>query len=168
MLMYGNALAADMVVTNENIKIYNLTSLSERYANCRLPIMPPHDLGSSSEYEFDIKYMNWILNIDNNFIVFMTIILDLYNGIDVFLVISEDQWSEVITESLLKLIQQRYGIIAIQINSMEDLIYANDDSDFTDYGIINLDADKERYLYLYEQYRVINGLVNVDDEREDF
>jgi hypothetical protein len=51
---------------------------------------------------------------------------------------------------------------------MEDLIYANDDSDFTDYGIINLDADKERYLYLYEQYRVINGLVNVDDEREDF
>ena len=135
MLMYGNAIAADYVFDRPNTKIYNLTSLAERYAPYRIPIVPPNSLGSINEYEFDINYMHWIIDNDINFSTFMTMIIDLYNGIDIFIVVSEDDWSQMITESLLKLIQQRYGIIGVYINNVDDLLSAEDIGFAEGYGI---------------------------------
>jgi hypothetical protein len=90
-------------------------------------------------------------------------IIDLYNGIDIFIVVSEDDWSQTITESLLKLIQQRYGIIAACINNVDDLLSAEDIGFAEGYGIYNLDNDIERYNYIYQDYKVKNGLVRSDD-----
>lgn len=163
MLMYGNAIAADYVFDRPNTKIYNLTSLAERYAPYRIPIVPPNSLGSINEYEFDINYMHWIIDNDINFSTFMTMIIDLYNGIDIFIVVSEDDWSQMITESLLKLIQQRYGIIGACINNIDDLLSAEDIGFAEGYGIYNLDNDIERYNYIYQDYKVKNGLVRSDD-----
>ena len=159
MLMYGELHAVNYIVDRNNISIYNITSLSEKYK--RIPLIPPNSLGANSEYEFDIKYMNWILGNDNNFCSLMTIINDLVNR-DVFLLVSNDNWSKILIESLLKLIQQRYGINAVYIDTEDDLLYA-EESGFSDYGVLNLDEDRTRYMNLYEQYAIATGEYTLDD-----
>lgn len=152
MLLYGN---------KDNIQydceIYNFCGLIEGYRDARL--MPPNSLGSISEYDFDIKYMHYILDNDYIFINFMSIIMDLYYGKNVYLIISDsnDEWCSMITESLLKLIQQRYGIVAAKIDSFEDIFYVEDSTFNPYYGLANLDMDKERYTYLCESIRLSNG-----------
>lgn len=148
MLMVGDARIADAIIMNSrpNTIIYNFTSLAERYPN-RINIIPPNSLGANTEREFDINYMNWIFYNDAQFMGLMQIINNLYNGMDVFLAISQDDWSMMTTESLLKLIQQRYGINGVIINTYEDLDYV-EDSTFEPYGLINLDQDLARYQYI--------------------
>ena len=148
MLMYGNAQAADMVVDNADTMVYNITSLNERYRNARLDLLPPNSLGANSEYDYDLKYMEWVFANDGVFINFMKIILDLYNGLNVFLVTTSEDWSDMMVESLLKLIQQRYGVNSVAINTPEDLYYAEDAGFDPNYGLINLDQDLARYQYL--------------------
>ena len=159
MLMYGELHAVNYVIDRNNVVVYNITSLSEKYK--RIPLIPPNSLGANSEYEFDIKYMNWILGNDNNFCSLMTIINDLVNR-DVFLLVSNDNWSKILIESLLKLIQQRYGINAVYIDTEDDLLYA-EESGFSDYGVLNLDEDRTRYMNLYEQYAIATGEYTLDD-----
>lgn len=153
MLLYGNATHAKFI---EGGLVYNFTSMVEKYP--RLPLMPPNYLGASSEYDFDQKYMEFVMFIDQNFINFMSyIIMPLYNGHTIYLCISEDPWSEIIIESLLKLIQQRYGYNATRINDFNDLCVA-ESSDFEPrYGLSNLDQDKDRYSYAMEQLRQSAG-----------
>jgi len=159
MLFYGNKY--NIVV--DNCRVINFSSLVEGYPDAKL--LPPNNLGAVNEYDFDVKYMHYILDIDANFINFMNIIMELYYGNnDVYLIISEDDWSSVLIDSLLKLIQQRYGINGILINSYEDYIYekviSGNISEFNpDYGIPNLMIDKERYIYLYELSRAQKGEV---------
>lgn len=151
MLLYGTAIAANLVVDSNKVMVYNLTSMSEAYSRSNLNIIPPNNLGSQSEYEFDVKYMNWIFQNDSIFVEFMKIIDNLYKGVDVFLVMSDNDWSETLVESLLKLIQQRYGINATHIETMEDLFYVEESNFVEGYGIANLDMDMDRYTYLTNQ-----------------
>lgn len=152
MLLYGN---------KDNIQIdcevYNFCGLVEGFRDANL--MPPNSLGAISEYEFDIRYMHYILDNDYVFMNFMSIIMDLYYGKNVYLIISDinNDWCSMITESLLKLIQQRYGIVAAEINSFEDIFYVEDSTFNPYYGLANLDMDKERYTYLCESIRLANG-----------
>lgn len=153
MLMYGNAnnIQDDCIV-------YNFSGLIESIPN--LNLMPPNKLGAIDEYSFDLAYFHWIFDNDIIFMRLMNIILPLYAGKNVYLVVSDEgffnDWGITLRESLLKLIQQRYGINGVNINSFEDRIYATDD-DFTDYGVINLDNDLDRYRYLYESNRINCG-----------
>lgn len=152
MLLYGN---------KDNIQIdcevYNFCGLVEGFRDANL--MPPNSLGAISEYEFDIRYMHYILDNDYVFMNFMSIIMDLYYGKNVYLIISDinNDWCSMITESLLKLIQQRYGIVAAEINSFEDIFSVKDSTFNPYYGLANLDMDKERYTYLCESIRLANG-----------
>lgn len=152
MLLYG-----DYRNIQDTCTIYNFCALVEGFQDAGL--MPPNSLGALSEYDFDIKYMHYIFDNDIIFMNFMRIIMDLYYGKDVYLIISNinDDWCSMITESLIKLIQQRYGINAVEIQCMEDLMYA-EDSGFDPYwGLANLDIDKNRYVYLYESARLATG-----------
>lgn len=148
MLMYGDARAADLVADNTDTMVYNITSLNERYRRARLDLLPPNSLGANSEYDYDVKYMEWVFANDGVFMNFMKIILDLYNGLNVFLVITHEDWSDMMLESLLKLIQQRYGYNSISIENPEDLFYAEDEGFNPEYGLINLDQDLARYQYI--------------------
>ena len=154
MLMYGYGGIIKDIIEMNNTKIYNFSSLREGFP--RLNLMPPHNLGANTEYEFDVKYMNYIFSNDIVFMNFMTIIMDLYNGFSVYLLISEDDWSQLLIDSLMKLIQQRYGINGVMVNSLEDFQFAKDDT-FEDYGIYNLDQDKERYSYIDQQFKMIGA-----------
>ena len=157
MIMWGNGVILKDILEFPNTKIYNFSSLREGFP--RLNLMPPYSLGANSEYDFDVKYMNYILQNDLIFMNFMTIILEIYNGNNVYLLVSEDDWSMMLIDSLMKLIQQRYGINGILVNTLEDYVYARDES-FTDYGVINLDQDKERYAYLDQKYKMMGGESN--------
>ncbi len=141
MLLYGNHLNIQ-----SQCVVYNLTSFIEGYE--RLRIIPPNNLGASTEYEFDQLYASWILNNDVIFFEFFKIINMLMNGFDVYLIISEDPWSENILESLLKLIQQRYGYNATRIDSFDDLVYAEPGEFNPGYGLFNFDQDNERFVYM--------------------
>lgn len=150
MFCYGNSKAISFL---DNYIVFNFTGLSESYQ--QLHLLPPKQLGGNSEYEFDLNYFHYVIDNENVFMEFMKLILLLYEGKNIFLVISNDMWSLILIESLCKIIQQRYGINAIKIESAEDLYYA-EESDFTDYGLFNLDQDKEKYLYLMQMKQRFN------------
>ena len=162
MLFYGrnniiNILSSDTL-------IFNISSMNENIP--RLQLIPPNNLGHLYDRDFDIAYANYIMSNDMIFVNFFTIIYNIYLGKDVCLIYSKDDWSENLAESINKLIQQRYGYNAIQIETFDDYIFAKNHmiQNFnSDYGLFNLDSDKERFTYLSESARIHNGGI-VDSE----
>lgn len=151
MLLYGTI---QNLITTNDCEVYNFSSLNEEYNN--LYLLPPQEFGTDYNYQFDINYANYILSNDNIFFNFMQIIYNLYLGKDVFILIDDSIQIQGLNESLFKFIQQRYGYEASCINCMEDFLIA-EDSSFSDFGLINLDNDKNRLAYLVEQERLRNG-----------
>ena len=146
MLMYGDAyMANNLLSTTNNLVVFNLSSLNERFP--RLYLIPPNTLGVNSELQFDINYMNWIVYNDGPFSEFMKIITSINNGYNVYIVISKEDWSINLIESLTKYIQERYGITAVFVESYEDFIYANDSEAVEGPGLFNMQEDLARYSY---------------------
>ena len=174
MLMYGPASAADIKFGGKGV-MYNLSSMREGFISLQA-LIPPNAIGRLTDREFDIAYANYIMSNDTLFCIFFQIIYNLYIGKDVFIIVSTEDWSENLLESLLKLIQQRYGYNAVLINTEADYLYAATSMNFgfaPGYGIFNLDQDKERFTTLIEQYRIANngalpldleGFVVINDE----
>lgn len=174
MLMYGPASAADIKFGGKGV-MYNLSSMREGFISLQA-LIPPNTIGRLTDREFDIAYANYIMSNDTLFCIFFQIVYNLYIGKDVFIIISTEDWSENLLESLLKLIQQRYGYNAVLINTEADYLYAVTSMNFEfapGYGIFNLDQDKERFTTLIEQYRIANngalpldleGFVVINDE----
>lgn len=174
MLMYGPASAADIKFGGKGV-MYNLSSMREGFISLQA-LIPPNTIGRLTDREFDIAYANYIMSNDTLFCIFFQIIYNLYIGKDVFIIVSTEDWSENLLESLLKLIQQRYGYNGVLINTEADYLYAATSMNFgfaPGYGIYNLDQDKERFTTLIEQYRIANngalpldleGFVVISDE----
>ena len=174
MLMYGPASAADIKFGGKGV-MYNLSSMREGFISLQ-SLIPPNTIGRLTDREFDIAYANYIMSNDTLFCIFFQIVYNLYIGKDVFIIVSTEDWSENLLESLLKLIQQRYGYNAVLINTEADYLYATNSMNFgfaPGYGIFNLDQDKERFTTLIEQYRIANngalpldleGFVVISDE----
>ena len=174
MLKYGPASAADIKFGGKGV-MYNLSSMREGFISLQA-LIPPNTIGRLTDREFDIAYANYIMSNDTLFCIFFQIIYNLYIGKDVFIIVSTEDWSENLLESLLKLIQQRYGYNAVLINTEADYLYAATSMNFgfaPGYGIYNLDQDKERFTTLIEQYRIANngalpldleGFVVISDE----
>lgn len=160
MLMYGEDKPEVLALKFSGPGIvFNLTSYKEGFNRLNL-LVPPNELGYFTDRNFDIAYMNYIMGNDVVFCQFFWIIYNLYIGNDVFIIANPADWSENILESLLKLIQQRYGYNAVKIDSDKDYIYAMNyfNPGFApNYGIYNLDQDKERFSYLMESYRLANN-----------
>ena len=160
MLMYGEDKPEVLSLTFSGTgMIFNLTSYKEGYNRLNL-LVPPNELGRFTDRDFDIAYANYVIGNDAVFCQFFWIIYNLYIGNHVFIIANPADWSENILESLLKLIQQRYGYNAIRIDNDDDYIYA---ANFMNpgfapgFGLYNLDQDKERFTYLMESYRLANN-----------
>jgi hypothetical protein len=156
--MYGDSKAVQIQFNGEGV-IYNLTSMIEGFTPLRL--LPPNSIGKFTDRDFDIAYMNYVMSNDQVFCEFFQIIYNLYVGVDVFIIASADDWSENILESLLKLIQQRYGYNATKITCEEDYIYACNSDYIPDFapgfGTYNLDQDKERFSYIMMSVQLRTG-----------
>lgn len=130
----------------DNLVILNLSSLVEGFE--RVHLVPSIPTTYNDDKQFDIAYANYIFYNDYVFMEFMKIIYPLYIGKDVFLLVSRNEDTyDIITESLCKLIQQRYGY-NYQLLNMKDDIDFYDDSNFSLNGLQTLDIDKERMTHI--------------------
>lgn len=155
MLMYGPPQSTNLTFSGKGV-VYNLTSMKEGFVRLAT-LIPPNEFGRFTDRDFDILYADYIMGNDIIFCEFFQIIYNLYIGNDVFIIADDADWSENILESLLKLIQQRYGYNAVLITSDEDYIYAKNNcySDFAPgYGLYNLDIDKDRFTSIIVDCRL--------------
>lgn len=141
MLIVGNSKLVDCITVD---KIYNISSFREGFNN--LNLIPPR-MYYSEEKTFDIAYASYIMDNDSVFYDFMRIIFNLYMGKSVYLMVSESEFSYIVTESLCKFIQQRYGYNNNRVSEIDDLNYLQD-SEFSFNGVFNLDQDKEKFSYM--------------------
>lgn len=128
-----------------DLLVYNLSGMAEGYQ--RIDILPPvNQINYSDERQFDIFFSQFIFNNDNIFYEFFSKILyPVYSGYDVYLIVTRNPFFDMISESLLKLIQQRYGYNGAIVNNAVDIDYLNPDETFTTAGIYNFDMDKQRF-----------------------
>lgn len=147
MLLFGDTkcLKKYLYITKKEVMILNFSSISEQYPV--LDILPKERFDIDDSQQFDISFANYILNNDYRFCQFFKIILALYYSYDVFILVSKNEFYDILNESLMKLIQQRYGWVVNEINTEEDLDYLVEGS-FTIQGLYNLDLDNKRFLSL--------------------
>lgn len=132
--------------------IYNLLSLNP---NCgvydTIDILPSaRDFNYTDNKDYDIRYLNFIFGDDYYFYEFFSkIIYNAYIGKNVFIIVDRNEVYDNTVESLIKMIQQRYGYNSGFINDPDDIEYLNKDESFSIEGLQNLDIDKERFSYLY-------------------
>lgn len=102
--------------------------------------------GDCTTPEFDISYHGYIINNNEAFKQFMNIIVPVFTTPDILIhvLINESPFRDVITESLIKLIQQRYGYNAYIINDIDDFMYA-EESTFSIPGLFTIDQDISRW-----------------------
>ena len=116
-----------------------------------IPIgMIPDDVvtGNSTSPEFDRYYSNYIFQNQNAFFQFMNIIVYEYMDPSVLVqvLINTDGIREAISESLMKLIQQRYGMSSFYVFTPEDFMYINvPEVGVSIPGLFTLDQDLAQY-----------------------
>lgn len=148
--------------TGRNMVILNLSGLTEGYQ--RVNLIPQKDsrLDFMDDNNFDLMYFNYIFSNNFTFSELMKIILNLYQGKTVFLLVTRNEWFDRITESLMKVIQQRYGCTYMVLNDPADMISQIEensiDEGFSITGLSCLDQDMQRFEYdavRYETERTI-------------
>ena len=104
---------------------------------------------------FDITYGKYIIENDLAFIQLMNIIVPVYQSPEtlVQILVRETPYSNAISESLSKFIQQRYGYNAYFINELEDFVYT-EEQDFSIPGLFALDSDLGRWRLMIPQQGV--------------
>lgn len=65
----------------------------------------------------------------------------------IHILIKQSEFRDVVTETLIKLIQQRYGYNCYIVNEIEDFIYA-EESDFSIPGLFAFEQDRGRWLMM--------------------
>lgn len=137
---------------------YNLNSFVTDVPTLQLY---PKGSFNPNDPSFDITYHQMILNNEFSFFEFMKIIFPLERGNNVALYIyDEPRVMNAVTESLLKLIQLRYGYNYQWIQDPTDF-NPYDNSNFTVNGVYLLDSDIERYNDI-----AMKNNINVVDNRE--
>lgn len=138
-----NCLPNFMASTKNTVVVLNFSSLSSQFPI--LDILPRQRFDIDDSQQFDMAFANYILNNDYRFCQFFSIIIQLYYGNDVVVLIRQSEFYDILNESLMKLIQQRYGYIINAVNTIEDLEDLVESS-FSIQGLYNLDQDLKRYL----------------------
>lgn len=135
----------------KNVTKYNLSSyINAPSLSVLLPspeFIPESVLtGDCDNAEFDMAYHKYILDNDVAFSAFMAIITEVAQFPDslVQILINDSPYRNAITESLSKLIQQRYGYNTYLINEPEDFLYAEEPT-FSIPGLFTLDQDLQRW-----------------------
>lgn len=153
MIIMGNYLCipqGEIDVDPENI--VNLSSPIMGYN--RLDIMPPLELKFTFDNQFDQEYYNYLIMNDGVFFELMNkVIIKEYMNENVYIIVSEGEGYDYINESLMKMINARYGFVIRYINDRSDYLYLNDNTElsFNIYGVANLDEDLERFRMIVSQ-----------------
>lgn len=143
--------------------IYNLS------ANIVNPAIPTLNLQYLKGLDFTNKdydniFANMVFENDSIFMEFMRLILPLRDGYNVaVLVYREEDLFDPFSETIAKLIQQRYGYNYQMINAIDD--YNEwDDSNFDINGTFLLDRDSDRYIQIMAR---TNPKTFIDEKIDD-
>ena len=103
-------------------------------------------LGDTTDPIFDIEYHKYIFESQQAFMEFMSIMVPAFTSPDtlIHIMIKQSNFRDVIMESLIKLIQQRYGYNVCIANEVDDFLYT-EESDFSIPGLFALDQDLARW-----------------------
>ena len=151
-----------------NAVVYNLSSYYSGFENItglitKIQIfnttqLPPNEFIYSPQ--FDSIYANNVLQNNELFYDFIKIMINAleYN---VVILVAHDPYRDAITESIIKLIQVRYGYNCWEVDDLDDLSCIKE-SFFTPQGILTLDQDKLRFdsLCLNGFTKRLNNLKN--------
>ena len=161
MLVFGTLDILQQMENKSKFRIYNMGCPVEMGINV-MHLIP--SLRTINEKDFDIQYANMLIGNNNLFITYMQIIFDIYLGNDVFVLVfnGSGDYTDLVLESLIKFIQQRYGIISNSISSIED-VNTLVESEFTVAGLYNLDIDKHRYTILTTDFSILAKELNRDE-----
>lgn len=148
MLLFGSYELIPYIPEGFNCAVVNFSSLKEGFGR---PInMVPRSINPYESREFDIDYANLILSDAMFFDFFEHMIYPLYQGRNIYAMVTRNELFDIFTESIQKFILERYGYISYLINEPSDFLSVNELNDrFTVAGVYNLDTDKERYTYQY-------------------
>lgn len=151
--------------------VYNLSSFYSGYENITNLITKIPAFNNTSipvnEFiyspEFDNMYANSLLNNAVLFNDFIKIVINACSSNNVIVLIAHDDYRDAITESIIKLIQIRYGYNCWEVEGIEDVECLRE-SFFTPYGLLALDEDKKKYDELYNNgyARPLNNLKDTE------
>lgn len=143
-------LAAERLSIKEKFRIVNLSSANLRFGNSSLFYVPKSDMETNL---YDIEYANFIFNNTQQRLEFLYLVHELLNGVHVLIAIGNYPGMYEMGESLLKLIQTRYGYRGYFItpNDIEDLSMF--ESRFSAPGLLLFDEEKEELdeIFLQEE-----------------
>ena len=130
--------------------VLNYTSYLETYK--KLTQLNVVGLGSIRESkEFDLAYADYIFNNPYAFKEFIDVMRFAYNGAHVILLVDQSEYAKCLTETLSKLITERYGYVCQFINVVDDIECLDTSVNFSSQGLNNFDIDNIRY---FEQFSV--------------
>lgn len=168
--MSGTVLETDSVLEQDTdtYTLYNMSSAINRGVMLSNLTPPPmvgaNTLDYDDEKSFDIMYANYLLGNDAAFVQMFSIINNLYLGGSSIILVGDGKYKDVLTDSLIKFIQQRYGLSPIRIiNEIEDWYSYEEDYKFNLIGVYNLDVDKERFTMLTTDFNKLGELVNGEE-----
>ena len=154
--------------STRNMVILNLSGLTEGYQ--RLNLIPQKDsrLDFMDDNQFDLAYFNYIFSNEFMFMELMKIINNLLFGKDVFLLVTRNEWFDRITESLLKVIQKRYGCTYMMLNDPDDILSEMDevsiDEGFSTVGLSCLDQDLQVFSFNIAKYNTEQEICKMKTE----
>lgn len=151
--------------------ILNLSSLYSGYINIThliAKISPINNTGLPmpefvNSVEFDMQYASAVLSDPLLFGSLINIMLRAYEGFLVCILIQRDPYRDAVMESLIKLIQQRYGYNCWIIEDAEDIEILSEQM-LQANGLLTLDADIKQFNQMYSKGMVEGILPNVNIE----
>lgn len=154
-----------------NIVIFNLSSYYSSYndiSTLLTNISPLNNTGLPiNEFvyspSFDEQYMQTLFSNEDMFTIFMKLIAFAYEGYTVVVLVSRDEYRDAVMESIIKIIQERYGFLCWIVYDAEDLRSIEDTSPSTG-GLITLDNDLARYTDLCFNKGYVYALPMVNTE----
>lgn len=133
--------------------LYNFSSAINRGVRLSTLIPPTmlsgEQIDVGNERTFDMMYAKYIMEDNAAFADMFSIINNLYSGGSSIILVGNSIYKDLLSESFIKFLQQRYGLNPIRIiNEIEDWFSYDDEGNFNLVGVYNLDLDKERYTML--------------------
>lgn len=148
MLIIGAPNVILPIVVNQSSFQFVVYNVSSNYVNSSIPQLNLMQLQGLDYTRSDIdqQFYNLVMNNDAYFCDLMKIVFPLYQGKDVaLLVYRDDDCFDPFTETIGKLIQQRYGYNYQLLNKTDDW-QPFDISSFNINGAFYLDQDIKRYI----------------------
>ena len=150
----------------KDLLVFNLLSPLEGFP--RLNIVPHGKLVilEGQEQLFDVQYANYIIQ-SGGINELMKIMMPFYEGKNIYILTYRDNggYCDAITESIIKFITHRYGVIPIEIfepcdYNIQPLQY---NMSLSVTGLFNFDHDKEEFVRHLAKEAINNGITELPE-----